>query len=158
MFRKLTRRNREISREACVEILTRETRGVLSVNGDGGYPYGMPMNHFYNLEDGCIYFHCGKNGHRLDALKASDKVCFCVYEQGTREADDWAYSVRSVIVFGRMEVLEDLEQIVSITTALCHKFPCDEQYIKDEIAASGKNTLLLKLIPEHVCGKKIKEA
>ena len=83
MFRKLTRRNREISREACVEILTRETRGVLSVNGDGGYPYGMPMNHFYNLEDGCIYFHCGKNGHRLDALKASDKVCFCVYEQGS---------------------------------------------------------------------------
>ena len=158
MFRELARRNREISKEECAEILTRETRGVLSVNGEDGYPYGMPMNHYYNPEDGCIYFHCGKKGHRLDALKASDKVCFCVFEQGTRKDDDWAYTVRSVIVFGRMEVLEDMEQIVAVTTELCHKFPCSEQYIKDEIAQSAAGTLLLKLTPEHICGKKVKEA
>ena len=34
---------------------------------------------FYNEEDGCIYFHCGKAGHRLDALQKHDKVSFCVF-------------------------------------------------------------------------------
>ena len=90
MFRELVRNNKKISDEECRKLLTRENRGILSVNGVDGYPYGMPMNHYYNAEDGCIYFHCGKVGHRLDALKCSDKVSFCVCEQGTKDDNDWA--------------------------------------------------------------------
>ena len=77
MFRELQRKNKQISMEECIELLKKETRGVLSVLGDGNYPYGMPMNHWYNEEDGKIYFHCGKSGHRLDALRKCNKVSFC---------------------------------------------------------------------------------
>ena len=55
MFRELVRKNKQLSKEECIRLLTEETRGVLSVLGDDGYPYGMPMNHFYNPEDGKIY-------------------------------------------------------------------------------------------------------
>lgn len=158
MFRELSRKNKQLSQDECVELLTNETRGVLAVNGDDGYPYAMPMNHFYNSDDGCLYFHCGKKGHRIDSLMRSPKVSFCVYEQGTREDGDWAYCVRSVIVFGKMEFIENLNQIVPITTALCHKFTDDEAYIQNEIEHYAKATLLLKLTPEHICGKKIKES
>ena len=72
MFRDLTRKKQQITTEECVELLKKENRGVLAVIGDEGYPYAAPMNHFYNEEDGKIYFHCGKSGHRLDALKAND--------------------------------------------------------------------------------------
>ena len=60
MFRELVRKKKQISMEECIRILKSEPRGVLSVLGDDDYPYGMPMNHFYNKEDGKIYFHCGK--------------------------------------------------------------------------------------------------
>ena len=46
MFRELVRKNKQLSMEDCVLVLKNETRGVLSVQGDDGYPYGMPMNHF----------------------------------------------------------------------------------------------------------------
>ena len=72
MFRELLRKNKQLSQEECVELLKNETRGVLSVIGDEGYPYGMPMNHWYNEDDGAIYFHCGNVGHRLDALRKYD--------------------------------------------------------------------------------------
>ena len=157
-FRELARKNKKISQEACLELLTRETRGVLAVHGDGGYPYAMPMNHYYHAEDRCIYFHCGKSGHRLDALKNSDKVSFCVCEQGTREAGEWAYDVRSVIVFGRIEIVDDMDAIVPITTALSRKFTRDEAYIENEIRHHAKGTLLLKLIPEHISGKQVRES
>lgn len=98
MFRELVRKNKQITDAECIELLTKETRGVLSVNGDDGYPYGMPMNHFYSAEDGCIYFHCGKKGHRVDSINRSDKASFCVCEQGCKEDGDWAYNVRSVVV------------------------------------------------------------
>lgn len=60
MYRELVRKEKQIPLLDCIEILKNEKRGVLSVNGDNGYPYGMPMNHFYNEENGKIYFHCGK--------------------------------------------------------------------------------------------------
>ena len=59
MFRPLTRKKQEIGREECLEILKQEVRGVLSLLGDEGYPYGTPTNHYYSEEDGCIYFHSG---------------------------------------------------------------------------------------------------
>lgn len=158
MFRELVRKNKAITEEECIELLTKEKRGVLSVNGDDGYPYGMPMNHYYNAEDGCIYFHCGKVGHRLDSLRRSDKVSFCVYEQGTKEPDDWAYNVRSVIVFGKVEVIDDLEEIARISDALSRKFTQDEDYIQNEIKHYAKAALLLKLTPEHISGKRVKES
>lgn len=157
-FRELARRNKQISMEECVEVLKNETRGVLSVLGDGDYPYGTPMNHWYDEKSGDIWFHCGKIGHRLDALRRHDKVSFCVYDQGYRDEGDWALNVKSVIVFGRMEVVDDMATIVDVTTKLSHKFTQDDGYIQKEIEQSGKGTLLLRLKAEHICGKKIKEA
>ena len=157
-FRALVRSHLALTDEECRRVLTKETRGVLSVIGDNGYPYGMPMNHFYNDADGCIYFHCGREGHRLDAIARHAKVSFCVYNEGDRLSDMWALTVQSVIVFGRIEVIDDLRQVTEITAQLCRKFTEDEIYIQKEIEAHAKATLLLKLTPEHICGKQVLES
>ena len=115
MFRELLRKKKKLPLEECIRLLETETRGVLSVLGDEGYPYGMPMNHWYEQEDGKLYFHCGKVGHRLDALKKENKVSFCVYDQGYRQEGEWALNVKSVIVFGKMEILDDEQKIAEIT-------------------------------------------
>lgn len=158
MFRDLTRKKQQLSPEDCAELLKTETRGVLSVIGDGGYPYGTPMNHYYNEEDGCIYFHCGRKGHRLDALRACDKVSFCVYDQGFRREGEWSLNVRSVVVFGRVEIIDDIDEVIRLVTPLCHKFTHDETYIQEEITRFAKATLLLKLTPEQICGKLVNES
>ena len=158
MFRELQRKNKQISMEECIELLKKETRGVLSVLGDGDYPYGMPMNHWYNEEDGKIYFHCGKSGHRLDALRKCNKVSFCTYDSGYCEDGDWALHVKSVIVFGTMEIIDDMDTIADVARKLSYKFTQDEEYIRTEIEKYAKATLLLQLTPEHVCGKQITES
>ena len=158
MFRALARKKQQISREECIDLLTRETRGVLSVIGDGGYPYGMPMNHFYCPEDGKIYFHCGKTGHRTDSLKKCGKVSFCVCDRGESTDGDWALTVKSVIVVGEVEMIEDSHKITDITSRLSHKFTDDEEYIKNEIEKYAAGTVLLALTPEHICGKTVKES
>lgn len=158
MFRELARKNKEISLEECIRILKKEKRGVLSVSGDDGYPYGMPMNHWYNEEDGKIYFHCGRAGHRLDALRRNAKVSFCTYDEGYCDPGQWALHIKSVIVFGKIEIVDDRDRIVDITTKLCHKFTQDETYIKKEIEGHAHRTVLLELTPEHICGKSVTES
>lgn len=158
MFRELIRKNKQLSMQDCIQILEQETRGVLSVLGNDGYPYGMPMNHWYNEEDGSIYFHCGKIGHRLDALNRNNRVSFCAYDKGTRVDGDWALLVKSVVVFGRIDIIDDLEQIADIAAKLSHKFTQDDAYIQKEIELHAHKTLLLRLTPEHICGKLVTES
>lgn len=158
MFRELQRKDKQISTEECIKVLAQETRGVLSVLGDDDYPYGMPMNHWYNEEDGKIYFHCGKSGHRLNSLKKSDKVSFCVYDKGYHEEGEWALKVKSVIVFGRIEVIDDMDKIADVARKLSYKFTQDEAYIQHEIDKYAVATLLLQLTPENICGKLVTES
>ena len=75
MFRKMRREKQAIPEEECIRILKEEKRGVLSVIGDDGYPYGTPINHYYSDEDGRIYFHGGKVGHKVDAMRAFPACC-----------------------------------------------------------------------------------
>lgn len=157
-FRPLVRKKQALSPEECVEILENEPRGVLSLLGDGGYPYGMPLNHFYCPEDGKIYFHSGKTGHKIDALRACDKASFCVYDRGFRREGEWALNIRSVIVFGRIEIVEDHARALEISRRLSYKFTRDEAYIQREIERSGPGVLVFALRPEHISGKLVNES
>jgi len=158
MFRDIVRFKQKISQEECIEVLTNEVRGVLCVNGDDGYPYGSPINHWYDPESGCIYFHGGLRGHKIDSMKRDPKVSFCVYDQGYRKEGDWALNIKCVIVFGRVEFLTDQDEMDKCCLALCHKFTDDEDYIKDEFRRSMAHTLCFKLIPEHMTGKLVNES
>lgn len=158
MFRKMLRHKQQISEEDCIRILKEEPRGVLSVLGDEDYPYGLPINHYYNEEDGKLYFHSGKTGHRVDAMKRHDKASFCVYDSGYHKEGDWALTINSVIVFGRIEFVEDQDVINSIARKLCHKFTNDEDYIENEIRKFGPATLMFALVPEYMTGKRVHEA
>ena len=158
MFRELKRKNKQVANEECISILKKELRGVLCVLGDEGYPYGSPMNYWYNEEDGCVYFHSARVGHRVDALKNHDKVSFCVMNEGYREEGDWALTITSVIVFGRMEMITDVDTVVDVCRKLSYKYTQDEAFINGEIQKFGRGTLLMKLNPENICGKKVREA
>jgi len=158
MFRKMQRSKQQLSREECLHLLKESKRGILSVMGDDGYPYGMPMNHWYCEEDGKLYFHSGLTGHRTDALKRSEKVSFCICDEGWREEGDWALNIRSVIVFGKISFIEDKDRAIEICRKLCYKFTSDEEYIRQEIASAGDRVLCFELIPEHISGKLVNEA
>lgn len=158
MFREMRRFKQAVSNEKCIEVLKNEPRGVLSVLGDDGYPYGLPINHYYDDETGKIYFHGSKVGHKHDAIKNCDKASLCVYDKGYRREGEWALNITSVIVFGRIKPVENKETYERILRNLCHKFTNDEEYINHEIETSTKNVLLLELTPEHISGKLVNES
>ena len=158
MFREIARIKQQLPREECIELLKNELRGVLSVLGDDDYPYGMPINHYYCPEDGKIYFHSGISGHKIDAIRRHDKASFCVFDQGYRKDGEWALNIRSVIVFGRIEIVEDHARALEISRKLSYKFTSDEKYISDEIDHAGFRVLCFALVPEHITGKLVNES
>ena len=158
MFREVVRKKQKLSEADCIAVLKHEVRGVLAVLGDDEYPYAVPTNYWYNEEDGRLYFHSGKSGHKIDAIKRHDKASFCVYDSGIRKEGDWALTFQSVIVFGRIEIVEDHERAMELTRRLSLRFTEDTDYIEQEIKQAGWRTLVFALVPEHITGKTIHEA
>ena len=158
MFRKMRRFKQQISEEECIHILKEQPRGVLSMLGDDGYPYGIPISHYYSEEDGKIYFHGAKVGHKIDAIKAYDKVSFCVYDEGYRKEGEWALNIKSVVIFGRIQLVEDEEKAKMICTWLCRKFTDDEEYLKKELENAFPRVQCLEMTIEHMTGKLVNES
>ena len=48
MFRKIRRIKNEIDKDAVDSLLHSCRRGVLSMNGEDGYPYAISVNYYYD--------------------------------------------------------------------------------------------------------------
>ena len=107
MFRQMRRFKQQISDDECRNVLKNGPRGVLAAMGDDGYPYAIPLNHWYSEEDNKLYFHCAKEGKKLDSISKCERVSFCVMDEGFRNEGEWALNIRSVVVFGKMRIVED---------------------------------------------------
>ncbi len=158
MFREVARKKQSLEMSRIIEILREEKRGVLSVHGENGYPYGLPINYWYNEENGYIYFHSGKKGHKTDAINADNRVSLCVYDKGFRKDGEWALNISSVIIFGKIHIVEDYEKTVEICRSLSFKFTSDTEYIESEIQSFARDTVCYELRPEHITGKIVNEA
>ncbi len=158
MFRPMRRIKQALPSEKCAEVLAAAPRGVLSLLGDDGYPYGVPMDHWYCPESGRLYFHCARAGHKLDAMAACNKVSYCVLDEGYRKDGQWPLYFKSVIVFGRLRPVADPEMTERVCRALCGKFTDDPEYAERELRTSGAAVLCLELTPEHITGKLVKES
>ena len=157
MFRKIRKVKNEISIEEAKELLKNERRGVLAVNGDDGYPYGMPINYFYDEENEKIYFHGARAGHKVDSLKKDDKICFTVFGNEQIKEEPWAPFMQSTIVFGRCHLVEDREEILKLVKKFAMKYYPSEDLVDEELKSSGKAVQMFVITIEHISGKQIKE-
>lgn len=158
MFREMRRFKQKLDNKDCIRVLQTQPRGILSMIGDNGYPYGIPMDHWYSETDNTVYFHCAGEGHKTDAVSACDKVSYCVMDEGYRKEGEWALNIKSVIVFGRISIVEDETKKLKILTNLTKKFTDDEEYLQKELACSFSKVKCLALTVEHMTGKLVNES
>ncbi len=151
-FRPMRRHRQQLSREECERILGRCTSGVLALTGDGGYPYAVPLSYVY--ADGAIIFHSAVQGHKVDAIRRDSRCSFCVIDRDEIIPAEFTTYFRSVIAFGRIQILEDDNEKMQALRLLGHRYsPNDEPGLQHEIDKSLDHVLLLRLDVEHLSGK-----
>ncbi len=157
MFRPVRKKKNEISAEAAKTLLCHARRGVLAVQGDDGYPYAIPVNYLYDESARKIYFHGARAGHKVDALRACDKVCFTVLSDEIIRDESWAPYMQSAVVFGRCRLLESGPEALALIKRLAMKYYPDERLAEEEIAASDKAVQMYEITIEHLSGKEVQE-
>lgn len=157
MFRQMRRKHKEIDMDEARRLLKEARIGILAVNGDEGYPYAIPVNYYYDEEEQKIFFHGSRVGHKVDALKQSDKVCFTVFGPEVVKDETWAPYVKSTVVFGRCHFIEDASVAGTRLRQLAMKYYPNEELVNEEIAISGKAVQIYVIEIEHMSGKEIQE-
>jgi nitroimidazol reductase NimA-like FMN-containing flavoprotein (pyridoxamine 5'-phosphate oxidase superfamily) len=154
-FRAMRRFKQQLSQDECESILTKVYRGFLSVNGEMGYPYTIPMNFVY--DNGHIYFHSALQGHKIDAVKSSPNACFTVIDEPVKEENDWWFHVKSVICFGKVSIIEDKDERTARLRQLGQKYFPDGYDLNADLMKNGPHVAVLDFKIEHITGKKVKE-
>lgn len=157
MFRKMRRGAQQLSAEQSIEILNKCTSGILSLAGDNDYPYGVPLSYAFN--DGTIYFHSAVEGHKIDGIKRNDKCSFCVIAQDDILPEKFTTLYKSVICFGKINLVEDETEKRNALLILAEKYSpdIDEALCQKEINTYIRNTCILALNIEHMTGKQCRE-
>lgn len=157
MFRPVRKKINEIKIEEAKKLLHQSRRGVLAVNGDNNYPYAIPVNYLYDEENEKIYFHGSRAGHKVDAIKNCDKVCFTVIGNETIKKESWAPFLQSTVIFGRCHLIQDQSTAMILLKKFAMKFYPSESMVDEEIVVSGKATQMYEIEIEHLSGKEVQE-
>lgn len=158
MFRTMRRFKQQVSEEECIRILKEQWRGALAVLGDEGYPYGIPIDYYYDEANGEIYFHGAGEGHKIDAIRKCGKASFCVWNDGFRREGEWALNITSVIAFGHIRIVEDRARTVEIVRKIAFKYFPDAESAEKEVRKAGERVTCLEMKVEHMTGKLVNES
>ena len=151
-FRKMRRFRQQLSKEECESLLANATAGTLGLLGDNGYPYAVPISHVYS--DGTLYFHSAVAGHKVDAIRNCDKASFCVIAADDVRPSEFTTYFKSVIAFGRIYIVEDVNERLRAATMLGERFnPGDVEGLKKEMDKFFAHMLILRMDIEHLTGK-----
>ena len=159
MFRAMRRVKCELSRDIAEKILREGLYGVLALNGDNDYAYTVPINYAY--DDGKIYFHSAKSGHKIDAMKKNPKASFCVVGQHDVVSEEFTSYYTSAVAFGKMKVIEDNEDPEKVRglMLLAEKYsPNESDEHRDKEIYGKLNALVVPVLEiEHLTGKAARE-
>lgn len=153
MFREMRRNKQKLSKEECETILKNGTSGTLALNDYDSFPYAVPLSYVY--DNGKVFFHCAKEGHKLDCINSNNKASFCVIGSDDVVPEKYTTYYRSVILFGKITIIEDDNKKYETISMLAKKYSPNESKdsVKQEIDSYWNSLCMLEFNIEHMSGK-----
>lgn len=148
----MRRKRQQLSDEESYAILQKATSGTLALLGDGDYPYAVPISYVYS--EGKLYFHSALSGHKVDAIRGCDRASFCVVAQDDVKPALYTTFFRSVIVFGRIHIVDDEAEKLAAARLLGNRYnPHQDEALQKELENGLARMLVIRLDIEHLTGK-----
>jgi nitroimidazol reductase NimA-like FMN-containing flavoprotein (pyridoxamine 5'-phosphate oxidase superfamily) len=150
-MRDVRRKDREIGVREAQELLTKAGYGVLSTVAGDGRPYGIPLS--FVFKNGCIYFHCALEGHKLDNITANPLVSFCVVGETRTLPDQFATEYESAVAAGVASEVQGAERYNALVWLLEKYSPGFISKGKQYIDQKDSITKVIRIAITHISGK-----
>ena len=120
--------------------------------------YLVTLSYGYDESKNVFYFHCAKEGQKIDYIKSNPNVCGTVIEDNGYE-DGCGQAYRSVVFRGKMNIVEDLQEKKYGFEILINQLENDPQAVKLKFLKEDKTyeeTGMLRLDIIEISGKEEK--
>lgn len=151
----MRRIDREMPAEFAYDVTDRCEYAMLSMTDPEGLPYGLPIT--IVREENTIYFHCARDGFKIQCLRANPHVCLaCVCDTHIIE-EKFTTEFASAILRGTAsEVTDDAEKIHALRLLCQRHTPAGMDGFEDAVARSLHRTAVWKIEISDITGKRKK--
>ena len=116
----MRRTDREVTNAAFFKDVFAKSDILTVAFNDGEYPYCVPLN-YVEYQD-ALYFHCAREGHKLDCMARDPHVHFNTFDDLEVENVKATIYYRSVSGTGLAEIVEDEALRLEIIAQLMEKY------------------------------------
>lgn len=148
----MRRKDREMTKDFAIQIVDKCEWATLAMVTPENTPYCVPIT-IARIDD-FIYFHCAKEGRKIECLNNRDDVCLSCVGNTQRIAEEYTTKYESAVIFGKaFHVIKDEEKINALR-AICQRHASTNMQGFDEaIQKSLWRTDIWKISIESITGK-----
>lgn len=150
------RPDRELKSETDINAILKNGKFAVISMCRENEPYIVTLSYGYDSERRALYFHCAQQGLKLDFIAANNKVCATVIEDGGYIKGECEHEFRSVVFWGNMQVVKELEEKKHGMNILLQHLEGQDSVIRQKmLKAEGSYSKMeiLRLDIEEIHGK-----
>jgi len=118
-------------------------------------PYVLPFNFAYKEQ--VLYLHSAPDGRKIDVLNSNNRVCVSfssdhkLYHQNENVACSYSMKYKSVLLYGEVSFIEDLDKKKEILNLIMEKYTSRNEF-KYSLPAL-KNVRIIKIPVDKLDGR-----
>jgi len=130
------RPNREIILDSEInDILHKGKFAVISMCRNNE-PYIVSLSYGFDAERKSIFVHCATQGLKIDFFKSNARICATIIEDGGYVAEECGHNYRTVVFWGDIHFVTDLEEKKYGMGILLNQLENDNQVIQEKLLKS----------------------
>ncbi len=149
----MSTQTRFTGQEEALALLSGGEAGVLCTVSPDGRPYGVPVNYGFLQEENCVFFHCAREGRKIENILSNPQVSFLVVGHSEIIPEKLTTRYESVMVFGTAGIVEDEGEKAEALRALCAKLAPDSPWAQRGAPPCG-DSLIVKIKIQAITGKR----
>lgn len=152
------RKDKEITDEAAMKKILGSTQYVTIAMAKDNRPYLVSLSHGYDADSNCVYFHCAKEGKKLDYLRANERVWGQAIIDGGYVQGECNHIYVSVMFEGRVSFIDDREEKWEAASLMTRQLDRNaEAMISNRRPENLDRAVFAKIEIGHMTGKKSEE-
>ena len=120
-------------------------------------PYIVTLSYGYDETENALYFHCAKEGQKIDFIKTNPNACATIIEDDGFDANSCDHSYRSLVIRGAIEFVDKRGEIDHAIQLMILQLEKNEpEKFMEKLKVGNKsydNLQILRMNIDHITGK-----
>jgi nitroimidazol reductase NimA-like FMN-containing flavoprotein (pyridoxamine 5'-phosphate oxidase superfamily) len=152
------RKDKEITDSKAMKNVLKSTKYVTLALCMNNQPYLVTLSHSYDEDHNCIYFHCAKEGKKIDYLKANNMVWGQVFIDHGYVEGKCNHLYTSVHFSGKVAFINSLEQKRQAIECMMRQLEKDPTAMIAKLKPERlKDAMIGRIDIDYMSGKKPEE-